>query len=154
MKKLKSALTALALFGSVSAHAEGTQIGTAPLLLASGVTNISAQFQFGDSAAIVARINDVSGTYLDTTVDLTSYSIAYKRYLDSYANGLYFELGGAMFDVAVSTNSSFTEGSTFIPIAVGGYEWAFNNGIVLGIEAGLGTAGGMGVFGVNTSYQF
>ena len=119
-----------------------------------GKSTLAAQFQFGDNAAIVARINDVSGTYLDTTVDLTSYSLAYKSYLDSYANGLYFELGGAMFDVAVSTNSSFTEGSTFIPIAVGGYEWAFNNGIVLGIEAGLGTAGGMGVFGVNTSYQF
>ena len=154
MNKFKSAIMALALFGSVSAHAEGTQIGTAPILLAAGVTNISTQFQFGDSAAIVARFNDVSGTYLDTTVDLTSYSLAYKRYLDSYANGLYFELGGAMFDVAVSTNSSFTVGSAFIPIAVGGYEWTFNNGIVLGIEAGYGTAGGMGLLGVNTSYQF
>ena len=154
MKKLKSAIMALALFGSVSAHAEGTQIGTAPLLLASGVTNISAQFQFGDSAAIVARINDVSGTYLDTTVDLTSYSLAYKSYLDSYANGLYFELGGAMFDVAVSTNSSFTVGSSIMPIAVVGYEWSFNNGFVVALDAGLGTAGGMGLLGVNTSYQF
>ena len=57
MNKFKSAIMALALFGSASAHAEGTQIGTAPILLAAGVTNISAQFQFGDSAAIVTRFN-------------------------------------------------------------------------------------------------
>ena len=154
MKNLKAAALALAIFGPVTAYAEGTKIGTAPLLLAVGVTNISAQFQLGDNSAIVARYNDIDGTYLNTTIDLTSYSVAYKNYFSNYANGGYFEVGAANFDVDVSTNSDFTTGSAIIPILVLGYEWGFDSGIVLGVEGGLGTSGGMGVIGVNASYQF
>lgn len=155
MKKLNTAIIALALCSSVTvAQAEGTQIGTAPLLLAAGVTNISAQFQLGDDSAVVARYNDINGTYLDTTIDLTGYSVAYKNYFDSYANGGYFEFGAANLDVDVSTNSDFTTGNAIIPILVLGYEWNFNNGIVLGVEGGIGTGGGMGLFGMNASYQF
>lgn len=69
MKKLIPLLVALASFSSGSAHGEGTQIGTGPLLLAMGVANIFTQIQVGDSAAIVVHYNDVDGTYLDTTVD-------------------------------------------------------------------------------------
>ena len=45
MKKITSSILAGALFCSTSAHAEGTQIGTAPLLVAYGVTNIFSQIQ-------------------------------------------------------------------------------------------------------------
>lgn len=154
MKKITSSILAGALFCSTSAHAEGTQIGTAPLLVAYGVTNIFSQIQAGDRVGITARYNNINGTYLDTTLDFTSVSIAYKSYFNSYAEGLYFELGAASFDVEVSTNSDFTVGSTIMPIAVGGYEWSFDNGFVLGLEGGLGTGGGMGIFGVNTAFQF
>lgn len=154
MKKLKSAIVALALFGPVAAHSEGIQIGTAPVLLAAGVTNISAQFQLGDSSAIVASHNSINGTYFDTTIDLTSYSIAYKSYFSNYADGGYWEAGAANFDVKASTNTDFVTGNTVIPTLVLGYEWGFENGVVLGVEGGLGTSGGMGVIGVNASYQF
>ena len=154
MEKLTSSILAGALLCSASAHAEGTQIGTSPLLLALGVTNIFSQIQAGDRVGITARYNNINGTYLDTTLDLTSVSLAYKSYFNSYAEGLYFELGAASFDVEVSTNSDFNVGSTIMPIAVGGYEWSFDNGFVLGLEGGLGTGGGMGIFGVNTAFQF
>jgi hypothetical protein len=154
MKKITSCILTGALFCSASAHAEGTQIGTSPLLLALGVTSIFSQVQAGDRVGITARFNDFNGTYLDTTLDFTSYSLAYKSYFNSYAEGSYLELGAAIYDVAVSTNSNFTVGSTVMPIVVAGYEWTFDNGFVLGLEGGLGTGGGMGIFGVNTAYQF
>jgi hypothetical protein len=154
MKKITSCILAGALFCSASAHAEGTQIGTAPLLVASGFTNIFSQVQAGDRVGITARYNRVNGTYLDTTVDLSAVSLAYKSYFNSYAEGLYLELGVASFDVSVSTNSQFSVGSAIMPIAVGGYEWSFDNGFVLGLEGGLGTSGGMGIFGFNTAFQF
>ena len=154
MKKLKSAIVALTLLGSVSAHAEGIQIGTAPILLAAGVTNISAQFQLGDDSAIVARHNSISGTYLNSTIDLTSYSIAYKGYFNTYADGGYWEVGAANLDVTASTSSDYTAGNALIPIVVLGYEWGFDSGVVLGVEGGVGTGGGLGLLGVNASYQF
>ena len=155
MKRLIAALVALASFSPLASQAEGTQIGTAPILVATGGLNLSAQFQFGDKSALVARYNDFNGTtWQDITLDLTGYSLAYKGYLNSYADGPYFELGAASIDVAVSSSSAFTVGSMAVPIAVFGYEWTFGNNFVVGIEGGFGTAGGMGVFGVNTSYQF
>ena len=154
MKKVTSSILVGALLCSASAHAEGTQIGTSPVLLAIGVTNIFSQIQAGDRVGITARYNSINGTYLDTTLDFTSVSLAYKSYFNSYAEGAYFELGAASFDVAVSTNSEFTVGSTIMPIAVAGYEWTFDSGFVLGLEGGLGTGGGMGILGVNTAFQF
>ena len=154
MKKVISSILAGALLCSASAHAEGTQIGTSPVLLAIGVTNIFSQIQAGDRVGITARYNSINGTYLDTTLDFTSVSLAYKSYFNSYAEGAYFELGAASFDVAVSTNSDFTVGSTIMPIAVAGYEWTFDSGFVLGLEGGLGTGGGMGILGFNTAFQF
>ena len=155
MKRLLVALIAAVSFSPLASQAEGTQIGTSPILVAIGGLNVSGQFQLGDNSAIVARYNDFNGTYLqDVTLDLTGYSMAYKRYLADYADGSYFELGAAIFDVAVSSSSAFTVGSFTSPIAVFGYEWKFDNNFVVGVEGGLGTAGGMGVFGVNTSYQF
>lgn len=144
----------MALFAPVAAQAGGVQIGTAPLLLGLGVTNIYGQFPLNDHAAVVASYSTINGSYSGATLDLTSYSIAYKSYFDEYGKGGYWEVGAGNFDVKASTSSLFTNtGNIILPILVGGYEWNFN-GLVLGAEGGLGTGGGWGFLGVNMAYQF
>ena len=154
MKKLKAAVIALVLFAPVAAHAGGTQIGTAPLLLSLGVTNIYGQFQLGNTSALVASYSTINGSYGSDTLNLSSYSLAYKSYFNEYGNGGYWEIGAGNFDVKASTSSTFTStGNVIIPIAVAGYEWNLGS-FVLGAEGGIGTGGGWGFLGVNAALQF
>jgi len=154
MKKIKAAVIALALFAPVAAQAGGTQIGTAPLLVSLGVTNIYGQFQIGDTSAIVASYATINGSFGSDTLNLTSYSVAYKSYFSQYANGGYWEVGAGNFDVKASTSSTFTTtGNVVLPILVAGYEKNFG-GLVVGGEGGIGTGGGWGFLGVNVAYQF
>lgn len=153
MKKIKAAVIALALLSPAAAHAGGTQIGTSPALLALGVTNIYGQFQLGDTSAVVATYSTIDGSYGSDTLNLTGYSLAYKSYFSQYANGGYWEVGAANFDVKASTSSLFSTGNVVIPILVAGYEKSFG-GLVLGAEGGIGTGGGWGFIGVNAAFQF
>ena len=136
MKKIRSAVIALALFAPLAAHAGGVQVGTAPLLLSLGVTNIYGQFPLNDHAAVVASYSTINGSYGSDTLNLTGYSVAYKSYFDQYGNGGYWEVGAGSFDVKASTSSTFTAGTVMLPILVGGYEWNFN-GLVLGTSSGM-----------------
>lgn len=153
MNKMKSAVIALALFAPATALAGSVQIGTSPLLLALGVTNVYGQVQLGDTSAIVGSYSSIDGTYTGSLLSLTGYSLAYKGYFSNYANGGYWELGAASFDVIASAVSNFSVGTLVIPIAVAGYEKSFGH-LVLGAEGGIGTGGGWGLLGANAAYQF
>lgn len=154
MEKVKIALVAVVFLIPVAVYAGGTQIGTAPVLLAMGVKNIYGQFRIGDGSALVASYSAINGSYNTDTMNLTSYSLAYKGYFSKYANGGYWEIGAANFDVKSSTSSLFTANSNLmIPILGGGFESKYGN-LVLNSEGGIGTSGGWGFIGFNAAYQF
>lgn len=153
MKKLKSALLALLLVAPLSVQAGNTQVGTAPLLMSLGITNVYGQFPISDNSAIVATYSTINGAYLSGSLEASVSSVSYKKYFSDYARGGYWQAGAAYYNVVASTVTSVS-GSAVVPILVGGYEWTIGESFVLGTEGGLGTGGGWGFFGINAAFQF
>jgi len=154
MKKLKAVAIALALFAPLAANAAGSiQVGTAPLLLGLGVTNVYAQFPLGDQSAVQVTYATINGSYSGGTLNASTYSASYKKYFSEYANGGFWQVGAASLNVTASTVSTITGNATW-PILIAGYEKTFSKHFVLGAEGGLGTGGGWGFLGVNAAYQF
>ena len=149
MKKLRKIALAAFLFLPVSVFAEG-MVGTAVLLDTLGVYNAYYQHKLSNKGNVVFAVGNISGSYLGSTVSATSFAVSYKGYLDKYADGGYWQIGGSTINV--SAGSLAVTG--FQPLAVVGYEKTLGTSFVLGGEIGYGTGGGWGYLGLNAAFKF
>ncbi len=155
MKSVNKLLMGLSIMSLPTlAMAEGNMIGTAPMLDVISAPNVYYQGRVNESMAwtvAVAKMNNMDFSDLGLgTISGTVYGGGIKGYFAAYANGPYYHLGMAYMNVSSSTSGT---GSGILPFAVVGYE-ASLGGLVFGYEAGLGTAHGFGIIGINLAYQF
>ena len=153
IRTLRKFVFLAAMFPALT-FAQGSVVGTAPLLLGLGVTNFYFQGQLNDSSAWTVAYSNISGDYQDEELEATVIAASYKGYFSEYANGGYWQLGLAQASVDVSTSDIFDEGTVMVPIAVVGYETTVGGGVVLGGEVGVGTGHGWGFLGVNAGFTF
>jgi len=143
-----SLLGLLLCFSAFPLYAQERIIGTGALATLGGVVNLYYQGRLYESGGYTFEFAHASNLEIGNSndpVDVTGVATSYKHYIESYLYGTYAKLGLALLSMSDSDESA----SGLIPLLLVGYESEFGGRFLLGVEAGLGTTAGMGLFSVN-----
>lgn len=147
----------MGLMLSTTAQAEHV-VGTGALALGVGVANVYGQAGISDRSALTleyASMSDVE--FFGSTLSADSFGATYKSYFSNYADGGFWKIGAASFNITASSDTaSYSTGRMMLPILTGGFEKKIgeNKNFVVGVEGGLGTTAGFGLFNLSVGYAF
>lgn len=136
------------ILSSNQLYAAGNTVGTAAVHDLIGLYNIYYQRQLGQGpSSIMLQYAHLGSNTVLRNVKGTSFGLSYKKYQSKYQNSFFWQMGIATFQL-----TSHTAKIPVIPILLTGRDWRFKNTII-GFEAGIGTAAGLGLIGFNAAFD-